>query len=83
MYAALGKDGQIINVVPSENLVIIRMGEAPGTSLEVTPVYNNDIWKKLNDLTCNVSTIENQNQFYIMGTGKHRNQTNSNVGRIQ
>jgi hypothetical protein len=26
---------------------------------------------------------ENQNQFYIMGTGKHRNQTNSNVGRIQ
>jgi hypothetical protein len=28
-------------------------------------------------------TIENQNQFYIMGTGKHRNQTNSNVGRIQ
>lgn len=28
-------------------------------------------------------TIENQNQFYIMGTGKHRNQTNSNLGRIQ
>ena len=28
-------------------------------------------------------TIENQNQFYIMGTGKHRNQTNSNAGRIQ
>ena len=28
-------------------------------------------------------TIENQNQFYIMGTGKHRNQTNPNAGRIQ
>jgi CubicO group peptidase (beta-lactamase class C family) len=65
MYAALGKDGQIINVVPSQNLVMIRMGEAPGTSLEVTPVYNNDIWKKLNDLTCNVSAIDNQSQLDI------------------
>jgi hypothetical protein len=60
MYAALGKDGQIINVVPSENLVMIRMGESPGTSSDVTITYNNDIWKKLNDLTCNVSAIENQ-----------------------
>jgi CubicO group peptidase (beta-lactamase class C family) len=60
MYAALGKDGQIISVVPSENLVMIRMGESPGTSSDVTITYNNDIWKKLNDLTCNVSAIENQ-----------------------
>ena len=67
MYAALGKDGQIINVVPSENLVIIRMGEAPGTSLEVTPVYNNDIWKKINELSCNLSstTTPNLDKTYI------------------
>lgn len=65
MYAALGKDGQIINVVPSENLVIIRMGEAPGTSLEVTPVYNNDIWKKMNDLACNVSSNDSYNMDKI------------------
>jgi CubicO group peptidase (beta-lactamase class C family) len=52
MYAALGRDGQIINVVPSENLVIIRMGEAPGTSSDVTISYNNDIWKKINDMNC-------------------------------
>ena len=67
MYAALGKDGQIINVVPSENLVMIRMGEAPGTSLEVTPVYNNDIWKKINELSCNLSstTTPNLDKTYI------------------
>jgi CubicO group peptidase (beta-lactamase class C family) len=65
MYAALGKDGQLINVVPSQNLVLIRMGEAPGTSSDVTITYNNDIWKKMNDLTCNVSAIENQSQFDI------------------
>ena len=61
LYAALGKDGQIINVVPSENLVLIRMGEAPGTSSEVTPVYNNDIWKKINELSCNLSSTISQN----------------------
>lgn len=61
LYAALGKDGQIINVVPSENLILIRMGEAPGTSADVTPAYNNDIWKKINELNCNLSSTENQN----------------------
>lgn len=52
MYAALGKDGQILNVVPSQNLILVRMGEAPTGSSEVTIVFNNDIWKKLNDLSC-------------------------------
>ena len=37
------------------------MGEAPGTSLEVTPVYNNDIWKKINELSCNLSSTSSQN----------------------
>jgi CubicO group peptidase (beta-lactamase class C family) len=60
MYAALGKDGQTINVVPSQNLVLIRMGEAPGTSSDVSITYNNNIWKKVNDLTCVVSS----NQTY-------------------
>jgi hypothetical protein len=30
-----------------------------------------------------IRTIENQNQFYIMGTGIHNASPNSNVGRIQ
>jgi hypothetical protein len=30
-----------------------------------------------------IRTIENQNQFYIMGTGIHNALSNSNVGRIQ
>lgn len=59
MYAALGKDGQIINVVPSENIVMIRMGEAPGTTADVTPVYNNDIWRYINALSCNISPNTN------------------------
>jgi len=57
MIAALGKNEQIINVVPSQNLVFIRMGNAPGTrTLPIT--FNDTIWQKLKDVMCNTS-IEN------------------------
>jgi CubicO group peptidase (beta-lactamase class C family) len=52
MISALGKNGQIINVVPGRNLVIIRMGNEPGAG-EVSITYNNDIWKILNKIFCN------------------------------
>lgn len=54
MYAALGKDGQILNVVPSQNLVVLRLGNAPGVG-EVPYTMNDTIWQKLNDVMCNVS----------------------------
>jgi CubicO group peptidase (beta-lactamase class C family) len=56
MFSALGKDGQIVNVVPSMNLVFIRMGEAPGTSSEVTFAFNNNIWQKMNAMICNANS---------------------------
>lgn len=57
MYAALGKNGQIINVVPSQNLVFIRMGDGDGVSL-VSTQYNDSIWVRLNDLACTNSILE-------------------------
>lgn len=56
MYAALGKDGQIINVVPSQNLVYIRMGNAPGAG-EVPITFNDTVWIKLNAVMCNTSSL--------------------------
>jgi len=47
MFAALGKNGQLLNIVPSMNLVLIRMGDAPDNSL-VPFTLNNLIWQKLN-----------------------------------
>jgi CubicO group peptidase (beta-lactamase class C family) len=47
MIAALGKNGQFINVVPSLNLVFIRMGDAPDNSM-VPFTLNEEIWKRLN-----------------------------------
>lgn len=57
MIAAIGKNGQFINVVPSQNMVWIRMGDAPDNSL-VPFTFNNDIWAYLNDLECNPSGTE-------------------------
>lgn len=47
LFAAMGKNGQFIDVVPSENLVVIRMGEAPDNAL-VPVAFHNDMWAKIN-----------------------------------
>lgn len=51
VYAALGKNGQIINVCPSRDIVFIRMGNIPNSTF-VPNYYNDDIWKYLNNALC-------------------------------
>jgi len=51
MISALGKNGQILNVVPSQNLVMVRMGDSPGI-LEIGPVLNDQIWEIFNLILC-------------------------------
>ncbi len=57
MFSAIGKNGQLINVVPSLGLVVIRMGNAPGDQYEIPTVFNNLIWKHLNEIICNTHGI--------------------------
>lgn len=52
MICALGKNGQFINVVPSQNLVWLRMGDAPNND-EVPFELNDKIWTYINDFNCN------------------------------
>ncbi len=59
MFSALGKNGQFINVIPSQNMVWIRMGENPDSAL-VPFLYNDDIWKYINDLACVSSSSKDQ-----------------------
>jgi CubicO group peptidase (beta-lactamase class C family) len=47
VFAADGKDGQLINVSPSGGLVLVRMGKANGNSQQ----YNDTIWQYMNRLT--------------------------------
>ncbi|HSW34991.1 MAG TPA: serine hydrolase [Candidatus Limnocylindrales bacterium] len=51
MYSALGKNGQILNVIPSLNMVMVRMGNDPETGF-VPALLNNEIWKRMNALAC-------------------------------
>lgn len=65
MFAALGKNGQVINVVPSENLVLIRMGNPPTSpSAFIGNIFNNEIWGYMNDLECESGVIEN-NKYVV------------------
>ncbi|MEJ8757557.1 serine hydrolase domain-containing protein [Pontibacter sp. H259] len=49
MVAAIGKNGQLINIVPSQNLILIRMGENPDNS-DVSLEFQNELWKKINPI---------------------------------
>jgi CubicO group peptidase (beta-lactamase class C family) len=56
MYAAIGRDGQFMCVVPSQQLVWIRMGENP-EQLDVPILMIDDIWERINELACEPSGV--------------------------
>ena len=59
LIAALGKDGQIIHVVPSLGLVLIRMGETPTNGGGAVSLgLSNDIWKYLNEAIQGTNNVE-------------------------
>lgn len=46
MFAAMGKNGQLINIIPSKNLVIVRMGSNPDNGL-VPITWQDEMWERL------------------------------------
>jgi hypothetical protein len=52
MISGLGKNDQLLNVVPSQNLVLVRMGDPAYTSQSVAISFNNEIWQRINLLPC-------------------------------
>jgi len=56
MYSALGKNGQIINVVPSQKLVMVRIGNIPQSAF-VPNFFNDEIWQKFNLLNCSSTSV--------------------------
>lgn len=47
MFAALGKNDQKVYVVPSQKLVVIRMGESAGNVQLALSSFDNELWGKL------------------------------------
>ncbi len=52
MYAAMGAEDQRIYVIPTRNMVIIRMGEAsdPGNPSFALSGFDNELWQKINSV---------------------------------
>ncbi|WP_339661352.1 serine hydrolase domain-containing protein [Croceibacter atlanticus] len=48
LVAGLGKNDQKLYVVPSKDLVIVRMGDASDAELQGPSGYDNELWEKLN-----------------------------------
>lgn len=56
MVAGLGKNDQKLYLWPSQNMVIIRMGNPASDSSLVPVVFDRDLWAELNKLFCNTNT---------------------------
>ncbi len=56
MFSAMGKNGQLLHVVPSQNLIVVRMGNDDGSP--VPTVFANEIWKNLNKVICKKTANE-------------------------
>ena len=56
MFAAIGKNGQILSIVPSTGIVFVRMGNASNGN-EVPFVLCNEIWRRLNKVICPVTLL--------------------------
>lgn len=63
VFAALGKNGQCLSISPSTGIVVVRMGDAPGSTIEdVSTEFNNEIWKRLNKVM-KVNSIEYEEEI--------------------
>ena len=57
MFSGLGKNGQIVSISRSQGLVFVRMGDSPNSpASEITTLFCNQIWEKINDLVCSPSS---------------------------
>jgi hypothetical protein len=52
MFCALGKNDQKIYVIPSTNMVVIRMGNDAGFPALAVSAFDNELWGKLKDIFC-------------------------------
>ncbi|MFN5877030.1 MAG: T9SS type A sorting domain-containing protein, partial [Ignavibacteria bacterium] len=62
MYAGMGKNDQRVYVVPSKGLVVIRMGDKATESLPAISGFDDDLWKYINALPCNATSIDETEQ---------------------
>jgi CubicO group peptidase (beta-lactamase class C family) len=59
MYMGLGKNGQIVSIIPSMNMVLVRMGDRPSTpAAEIGTVLLNEIWIRMNRIMSTAGSVQ-------------------------
>lgn len=58
MYAGMGKNDQRVYIVPSQRMVVVRMGNPGDTSAPAISGYDDLLWQHVNSLPCNTSVDE-------------------------
>jgi CubicO group peptidase (beta-lactamase class C family) len=58
MFAGLGKNGQVVSISPSKGIVMVRIGNQPGSAgSEVPNQLCDQIWQMLNEVMCNSNAV--------------------------
>lgn len=58
MFAGLGKNDQKVYVVPSEDMVVVRLGNDAGEGLLALSDFDSLLWEKITSLACTTNTTE-------------------------
>ncbi len=66
VIAALGKNGQCLNISSNKGIVWVRMGEAPDDQFFISTILSNDIWKYINKIMQSTDIINEQDESKIM-----------------
>lgn len=62
MYCALGKYDQKIYIVPGQNLVVVRQGNAADGVNFALSNFDNTLWDYINKLDCSITSVINLNK---------------------
>ncbi|MCB0636042.1 MAG: serine hydrolase [Lewinella sp.] len=58
LFAALGKNDQKCYVVPSQNLVVIRLGDAASPVVPALSGFDGELWAQISDLACTTTSVD-------------------------
>lgn len=67
LFAGLGKNDQKVYVVPSQDLVVVRMGNSAGATLPALSGFDSQLWTLINELPCTsaTETLDFTSQIYL------------------
>jgi CubicO group peptidase (beta-lactamase class C family) len=63
MFAALGKNDQKIYVIPSQKLVVVRMGNAAGNVQLAASSFDNELWTRISRLSCLSQSVDDKASY--------------------